>query len=149
MITHGESKTKLNKVWRNMKDRCYNPNNKRYTHYGGRGIAVCEAWKGSYVVFRDWAISAGYKNGLSLDRINNDGNYDPSNCRWADGVSQNNNFSRNKLLTHNGETMSLSQWAKKTGIHRNTLDYRVNRGMDIEMIMANTNYNFNPKRLSR
>lgn len=142
MTTHGESKTKLNKVWRNMKDRCYNPHNNRYNHYGRRGIIVCLDWKDSYMAFRDWALNNGYSNGLSLDRIDNDGNYEPSNCRWVNSVIQNNNFSRNRLLTHNGITLSLSQWARRTGIPRNTLDYRFNRGMEPEYILARVNYNY-------
>lgn len=131
MIKHGGAKTKLNKVWRNMKDRCYNPNNKRYPHYGGRGIIVCQEWKEDYVSFRDWAIRNGYQVGLSLDRIDNNGIYCPQNCRWIDSVTQNNNFSRNQFITFNGVTLSISQWAKRTGIHRNTLDFRLKHGWEI------------------
>lgn len=131
MIKHGDARTKLNKVWRNMKDRCYNPNNKRYAHYGARGIIVCNEWRDDYVKFRNWAIANGYIEGLSLDRINNDGNYCPENCRWVNSVIQNNNFSRNRFVTYNGLTLSISQWAKKTGIPRNTLDWRISKGWDI------------------
>lgn len=131
MIIHGECKSKLNKVWRNMKDRCYNPNNKRFSHYGGRNITVCELWKNSYAEFRNWAINNGYKDGLSIDRINNDGNYEPTNCRWVNSLTQNNNFSRNFNVEYKGIIMSISQWAKATGIHRNTLDYRIKHGWDI------------------
>lgn len=109
MVKHGECRTKLNKVWRNMKDRCFNPNNKRFPHYGGRGIDVCQEWKDNYVSFRNWAISNGYKIGLSLDRIDNDGNYCPQNCRWVNSIIQNNNFSRNRFVTYNGVTLSISQ----------------------------------------
>ena len=131
MIKHGECRTKLNKVWRNMKDRCFNPNNKRFPHYGGRGIDVCQEWKDNYVSFRNWAISNGYKIGLSLDRIDNNGNYCPQNCRWVDSIIQNNNFSRNRFVTYNGVTLSISQWSKITKIHRNTLDYRLKRGWEV------------------
>lgn len=131
MVTHGESKTKLNKVWRNMKDRCYNRNNKRFSHYGGRGISVCDAWI-DYKRFRDWALSHGYEVGLTLDRIDNDGNYCPENCRWASYKVQNNNFSRNRRITFRGKTHSISEWAEISGIHRNTLDHRLSAGWDVE-----------------
>lgn len=131
MVTHGESKTKLNKVWRNMKDRSYNINNKRYPHYGGRGIKVCEEWQ-KYEPFRDWANESGYEVGLSLDRINNDGDYAPSNCRWATSKIQNNNFSRNRNISFQGIIHSISEWSRILKIPRNTLDYRINSGWSIE-----------------
>lgn len=114
-----------------MKDRCYNLHNKRYSHYGARGITVCDEWRNDYAKFKQWAIDNGYSAGLSLDRINNDGNYCPNNCRWVNSVTQNNNFSRNHFVTYNGITLSISQWAKKTGIPRNTLDWRIAKGWDI------------------
>ena len=131
MVTHGESKTKLHKVWRNMRDRCVNPNNSRFSHYGERGISACEAWD-DYTVFRDWALAAGYREGLSLDRIDNDGDYSPDNCRWATYHEQNNNFSRNRIIEYGGEVRSISVWARIAGIHRNTLDYRLRMGWSVE-----------------
>lgn len=92
---------------------------------------MCQEWKDNYVSFRNWAISNGYKIGLSLDRIDNNGNYCPQNCRWVDSIIQNNNFSRNRFVTYNGVTLSISQWSKITGIHRNTLDYRLKRGWEV------------------
>lgn len=131
MTTHGDCRSKLNKVWRNMKDRCYNPNNKRYPHYGARGITVCEEWKNSYVAFKAWAIANGYKAGLSIDRVNNDGIYEPSNCKWSNSFEQNNNFSRNHFITYQGITKSICEWARMVNIHHNTLDYRIKKGWDI------------------
>ena len=74
-----------------MKDRCYRPGNNRYQYYGGRGIDVCEEWKNDFTAFYDWAMANGYKENLSIDRIDNDKGYSPQNCRWADAITQNKN----------------------------------------------------------
>lgn len=81
--THGETHTRLYSIWLSMKNRCNNPKNKAYFYYGGKGVSVCEEWENSFESFRDWAKGNGYKSDLTLDRINPDGNYEPSNCRWA------------------------------------------------------------------
>lgn len=78
---HGESHTRLHNIWTGMLNRCRNPNTERYKNYGGRGISVCDEWH-NYLNFRDWALSNGYKEDLSIDRIDVDGNYEPQNCRW-------------------------------------------------------------------
>jgi len=84
---HGDSSTRLYNIWRGMRNRC---NNEGYKNYGGRGIKVCEEWK-EYILFRDWALENGYQDRLSIDRLDNDGNYEPGNCRWADRKTQNGN----------------------------------------------------------
>ncbi len=91
--THGLSGAKLYWVWTAMKERCLNPNNEWFKNYGSRGIKVCEEWT-DFKTFYDWAMSSGYKEGLSIDRRDNDGNYEPSNCRWATVVTQNRNTQR-------------------------------------------------------
>lgn len=89
-------KHKLYRVYWGMKQRCYNPNQKHYNRYGGRGITVCEEWKNDFQAFYDWSMSHGYKEGLTIDRIDNDGNYEPSNCRWVTQAEQNLNKTQRK-----------------------------------------------------
>ena len=86
--THGESRTRLYECWRHMKSRCYNPNNVAWSYYGGRGVKVCNVWLNSYKAFREWAMRLGYTDDLELDRIDVDGDYEPSNCRWVNRVEQ-------------------------------------------------------------
>lgn len=111
---HAQS-NKLYAVWSCMKQRCYNPKNKRWNRYGGRGIKICEEWKNSFESFREWALSHGYSEGLTIDRINNDGNYEPDNCRWATYKEQNNNYSGNDIIEYNGERHTVTQWAELYG----------------------------------
>lgn len=137
---HGESYTRLHKVWNGMKQRCNDPNGKEYDRYGGRGIRVCEEWL-SYVNFRDWALANGYdatapKGVCTLDRIDNDGNYEPSNCRWVSLSEQYANKSNLHYITYCGETLSVSQWSKRTGIKFHTLLYRIKRGWELDKVFA-------------
>ena len=91
--THGLIETRLYRIWTNIKDRVLNPKNKQYNDYGGRGITICEEWKNDFVTFYNWAMLNGYEEnkGLSIDRIDNDGNYEPSNCRWTTKTIQQRN----------------------------------------------------------
>ena len=113
--THGLSNTHLFRIWCDMRKRCTNPNQKHYHRYGGRGITVCEEWQ-SFELFYKWAMANGYQDNLTIDRIDNNGNYEPNNCRWSTQKEQQNNRSTNKLITFDGETLNLTQWSEKTGI---------------------------------
>lgn len=130
--THGGIGTKLYNSWRAMRERCSNPNANNYNLYGGRGISVCEEWN-DFSCFRSWAEENGYKPGLSIDRINPDGNYEPDNCRWLSSFGQCNNKRNNRLITMDGITKTLSEWAYEVGIKSNTIRNRIdNLGWDVE-----------------
>ena len=135
--THGGRGDRLYGIWHGIQDRCYNPNNPRYARYGGRGITVCDEWKNSYETFRDWAMSHGYnptakKYECTIDRLDNDGPYAPHNCAWRSQVEQCNNRSNNHLIEYNGETHTISEWARITGIQKSTIRNRiVNMGWDV------------------
>ena len=118
--------TKLYKIYAGIKSRCLNIRNKRYIDYGARGITICDEWKNDYSLFYNWAISKGYKDGLSIDRINNDGNYEPSNCRFVTSKIQNNNKRNNRYITYNGKTQTMKQWADELNINYRTLKSRLN-----------------------
>lgn len=123
--THGLSHTKLTRTYANMITRCYNPNYKYYSSYGGRGISVCSEWSGNDGItnFIKWALSNGYKDNLTLDRINVDGNYSPNNCRWATMKQQQNNRTNNTVFEYNGEKKTLSEWSDCLGVKYSKLQY--------------------------
>jgi len=116
---------KLHPIWRGMKARCYNPKALKYKHYGARGIEICDEWRNSYQKFYDWAINNGYVEGLTLDRINVNGNYEPTNCRWVTKTIQNRNKRNNRYLTYNGETKTICEWSEITGIPHTVLYNRI------------------------
>lgn len=124
---HGLSKSRLNYIYRHMKSRCYNYNNKNYKNYGERGINICDEWlgKNGFINFYEWSISHGYSENLTIDRINVNGNYSPDNCRWVDLNTQENNRTNNRLITYNNETMTMAMWAKKLGMNYQTLTNRI------------------------
>jgi hypothetical protein len=136
LTTHGKTKTRIYRIYNNIIARCYKPTNTRYSVYGGRGISVCEEWRNSFQAFCDWAMTNGYRDDLTIDRINNDGNYEPSNCRWIGNKDQQSNRSDNHYITCFGKTQTLQQWADEYGIRFNTIIGRLVRGWDIERALT-------------
>ena len=125
--THGQSKMPLYLRWRSMLERCRNPKKTEYKNYGGRGIAVCERWRTSFQAFAE-DMGSSFSTCLELDRIDNDGDYEPNNCRWTTPKIQNRNRRTNHRLTIGGVTKTIIEWAEHSGVKANTILTRVRRG---------------------
>ncbi len=126
---HGYVGTPTYRVWQGMRKRCYNPENKSYHNYGGRGISVCDRW----LTFENFLEDMGERpDGLTIERVDNNGDYEPGNCRWASRAEQSRNTRRNRLLTHGGETLCMKTWSERAGIDSNTIYRRLKRGWSIE-----------------
>ena len=123
--THRESKSRLYKIWANMKSRCFTESTNEYENYGGRGITVCDEWVNSYIEFKNWAINNGYADNLTIERIDVDGNYCPENCKWITKSQQANNTTKSRFITYKDETHTLAEWSKILGIKSHTLAYRL------------------------
>ena len=138
-IKHGMFNTKMYCAWVHMRQRCNNPKCKSYQDYGGRGITVCEEWN-TFINFYDWAMANGYEESLTLDRIDNDENYEPDNCRWVSMSVQENNKRNNHFVEYRGQRMTISQCARAANVSRNALNYRLMMGMTadeaVDAIMA-------------
>lgn len=137
-LTKKDDKTTkmLKKIYQGMKNRCYNSNVNEYGYYGGRGIKVCNEWLESFTEFHKWAMSNGYADGLTIDRKDVNGNYEPNNCRWATMKEQSNNTRNNHKIEYNGETHTLTEWAELLCVHKNTLSNRILRGWTIERALT-------------
>lgn len=125
VILHGDCNSRLYSIWRAMRQRCKNPKSGVYASYGGRGITVCPEWDKSYETFRGWALANGYRDDLTIDRIDVNGNYCPENCRWADLPTQFNNKRDSIRLVYNGESRSIREWSEITGISATTIRTRI------------------------
>lgn len=119
-----------------MRDRCFNPRNKSYKNYGGRGITVCDEWLNDPNSFVDWALEHGYKPNLSIDRIDNDGDYEPNNCRWVTLSENNQNRRSSKYFAISGEAKNLQQWCDLYDIPRTAVERRLSLGWDIERALS-------------
>lgn len=140
---HNQTGSDLYYVWAQIKQRCNNKNNKRYKDYGGRGITVCNEWLNDFISFYNWAMANGYdenapRGKCTIDRIDVNGNYEPSNCRWLTNKKQQNNKRNNHFVTYNNETLTVTQMAEKYNINVNTFRNRVAKGWNIDKCI---NYN--------
>lgn len=131
-VKHGQSYTRLYHIWIGMKQRCYYAKHRHYDRYGGRGITVCAEWVDDFDAFYDWSMEHGYTDNLTIDRIDVDGSYSPSNCRWITLADQNGNTSKTKLYEANGEKHTIAEWSRITGIPKSTIRNRLCRGKTIE-----------------
>lgn len=134
--THGMSFSPLYRVWQRIKGCTTNPSHQDYRWYGDKGITVCNEWSESFSTFYEWAMANGYSKGLTLDRINSNGNYEPSNCRWVPIADQQRNRSNNVQITIDGETKCLSEWCRVYGMNRHTVLCRHRRGIDWETALT-------------
>lgn len=129
--THGLSYHPLYNVWNSMRQRCSNKNAHAYCRYGGRDITVCLKWQ-NFKRFYDWAVSNGYQKGLTIERVENSGNYNSDNCTWIPLEQQARNRRNNKIVEYNGKSMILADWSKEIGINQTVLSKRLLHGWSIE-----------------
>lgn len=128
---HGMCYSPIYKVWAAMKVRCYDKNSIPYKNYGARGINICKEWLEDFTNFYTWAVDNGYSSDLEIDRIDVNGNYEPSNCRWADRKTQSNNRRTNRYLEFNGERLTISQWSLRISKSRHTVGRRLRKGWSL------------------
>lgn len=134
---HGETGIPLYNIWHHMKQRCHNVKNHNYKDYGGRGIVVCRDWFNSYLTFKEWAMNNGYKEGLTIDRIDVNGNYKPSTCRWATRKQQARNRRSTRLATYKGDTRPITEWCEILNLNYWTVVSRLDRlGWSVEKALG-------------
>lgn len=128
---HGKARhnnrSRLYVIWWDIKSRTTKPNNEKYKYYGGRGIEMCNEWKNDFVSFQNWALENGYADNLTIDRIDVNGNYEPSNCRWITRAEQLNNRRNSRIIEYNGRKQTAKQWADEIGINYKTLLHRLDK----------------------
>lgn len=130
---HNSSHSRLYNIWRGMKQRCYDKHRPEYYNYGGRGIKICAEWKDSFETFQQWALTNGYNETLTLERIDTNKDYNPNNCCWTTMKRQQRNRRNNLLITYNNVTKTLSEWAEDLGFSTSMLWRRINiSGLSIE-----------------
>lgn len=123
---HKKCHTRLYDSWTDLKQRCYNKHNKRYKDYGERGIKVCDEWLNDFMNFYNWAVNNGYTDSLTIDRINNNGDYEPSNCRWATPKEQIRNRNNTKYITYKGITKPFAEWCEIYNLSYTKVYNRIN-----------------------
>lgn len=137
-LIHGLKHSRLYNTWCRMKMKCYNKNDSHYPYYGGRGITVCDEWLNNVMTFHDWAINNGYRDDLSIDRIDVNGNYEPNNCRWVDQKAQVRNRRNTIQITYKGETKPLAEWCELLNLNYGTLKRRYYKGWDVPKLFEFT-----------
>lgn len=138
-LIHNMSKTRIYSIWIRMKKSCYSKNNSNYKHYGGRGIRICDEWldkENGFMNFYNWAINNGYREDLSIDRIDVNGNYEPINCRWADAIQQANNRTNNHYIIFNEEKHTMTEWSRILNISYATLKTRARKNLPYELLLS-------------
>lgn len=136
MTTHGATDSRLYNIWTSMKARCETSKKQKFIKdYQNRGIKICAEWH-DFSVFQKWALENGYKDDLSIDRIDNNKGYYPENCRWADNFTQANNKRNNHWLTYNNKTQTIAQWSKELGMKYNALNERLRKGWSVERALS-------------
>ena len=144
---HGLRNTPLYRTWSNIKTRCYNPKNDTYKYYGEKGVTMCSEWKKDFLNFYMWSLENGYKEGLTIDRINSNGNYEPSNCRWVTATQQQNNKLNNYLIIYKESTHTLAEWSNILNINYKVLYRRIQYlNWSIERAFTTPVKNMNNKR---
>ena len=133
--THGDSKTRLYKIWAGMKKRCTNPKSSAYPNYGARGIKVCSEWLNDFVSFKKWAMENGYNDALTIDRIDVNGDYSPENCRWSTATAQANNRRSNVKYPYSGSMWTLADLSRELNIPYKTLHKKIHSGIPLEKIL--------------
>lgn len=134
---HGFSNTRIERIYYGIKSRCHNPNQKSYKRYGARGIKMCDEWFNSAKSFYAWAMDNGYRDDLSIERIDVNGNYEPSNCKWATRNEQARNKSNNIMITINNKTRCLKDWSKEINVPYSTLTKTIReKGADPKRLVA-------------
>ena len=133
-ITHGLTKHPLHVVWRMMSRRCYKPKATSYNQYGGRGITICDEWRNDFKAFYDWAMANGWEKGLQIDRKDNDGHYDPGNCRVVTKKTNTRNRECTWFIEYNGEKKPLGEWCEIFKIPYNNANARIRKGWPLEKV---------------
>jgi hypothetical protein len=136
--THGRSTHLAYKVWNQMKQRCNNPKHKAFKYYGGKGVRVCKKWE----TFEGFVSEMGERPTPlhTIERIDTNGNYDKENCRWATRLEQQQNLSSNRVISWNGKTLTISAWARETGIGMKTIQYRLDAEWDLDKVFTHVPY---------
>lgn len=134
--THGKTNTRIYRIYCGMKERCYSKNNKDYQKYGGRGITICDEWLNDFETFYEWAQSNGYSDDYSIDRIDNNESYKPSNCRWTDAKKQSNNRRSSIFLEFKNQKYTITEWSRILNVKADTLHRRKRNGWTDEEVIT-------------